>query len=430
MAKRKRASPSPALNSAEPTDSAPKVQKSPCDRCLESSKKSLIVALRLGAGFERQKHSRRKKFAKSKKDSKGLARIEAEYAVLKGLNIDKVADQHLRRTVGKVKALKDYVALVDYVAGLEKGSTDPATLNVLARLYKVAAVKKAVDEAVVKLKEIIGKEERRADAAAKDDEEMVDVSDEGGIMFAAFNARIAAPSSGEEDSEGSMSDDERPPSIGDSESEHDPDDDLGAESESEDEDSFQGFSGEKDSGMDARIAPPSDVSESESDVASIPTKKTKTKAQETVKSTSSAFIPSLSHGTYIVGSDSEASDLDAGFAPCKNRRGQRARQKIAEAKHGAKAKHLEKQERDKGWDPKRGAVSDDRGRRGMKTGYGPQQSGENSIPLGKKRSEGTKRDDKGDLHPSWQAAKLAKEKKQIKIDIRAPQGQGKKVVFD
>jgi hypothetical protein len=40
------------------------------------------------------------------------------------------------------------------------------------------------------------------------------------------------------------------------------------------------------------------------------------------------------------------------------------------------------------------------------------------------------RDDKGDLHPSWQAAKLAKEKKAIKIDLSSKAGMGKKVVFD
>jgi hypothetical protein len=422
MAKRKRASnsPSPAPSaSSDPSDRALKNQKRVCNRCLLDAKKSLVVALRLGAGFERQKHSRRKKSAQGKKDTKGLERIEAEYVVLKGLELEKVADQHLRKTVGKVKSLKDQDALKTYVEGLEKGSTEPATLNVLARLYKVAAVKKVVDNTIEQLKGIFApsdaatqgqkdkKDTKKRKQAADEDEEMVDVSDEEGDPFEAFNSRIAAPSSGEEGSEGSVSDDERPPSIGDSESDHDPEDDLEAGSESEEADEFQGFSGEEDASdddiaTDRQIAPPSKA--------------------DAAPPTSSAFIPSFSHAAYVAGSDSEASDLSADFAPRKNRRGQRARQKIAEAKFGAKAKHLEKADRNKGWDPKRGAVSTE------KRGYGPQQSGENAIPLGKKKVEAKKRDDKGVLHPSWQAAKLAKEKKAIKIDVKA--GQGNKVVFD
>jgi hypothetical protein len=454
MVKRKRAegSPSPAPSSSpDPVNVALKSQKRSCNRGILDAKKSLLAALRLGAGFERQKHSRRKKTAQSKGDAKALARLDAEYAVLKSLELEKVADQHLRKTLGKVKSLKDHEALRGYVEGVEKGSTEPATLNVLARLYKVAAVKKVVDDCVDDLKALVA---TVGDAAAKDgatavsgnrkkakateaeDEDMLDLSDDAGDPYAAFSARIAAPSSGEEDSEGSISGDDRPPSIGNSESEHDPDDDL--ITGSEEEDSLGGLSGGEDAASDSedmaidrRIAPPSDMSDSESDSAAIPTTKAKAKTRVDAKPTSSAFIPSLSHATYIAGSDSDASDLDAEFAPRKNRRGQRARQKIAEAKFGAKAKHLEKQERDKGWDPKRGAVSDARGGRGAAPrGFGPQQSGENAIPLGKMKNEAKSRDDKGELHPSWQAAKLAKEKKQIKIDVRAPVGAGKKVVFD
>ncbi|KAH7069738.1 Bud-site selection protein [Paraphoma chrysanthemicola] len=446
MVKRKRVegSPSPAPSSSpDPAEAALKSQKRTCNRRILDAKKSLVAALRLGAGFERQKHSRRKKTAQAKGDAKALARLDAEYAVLKSLELEKVADLHLRKTFGRVKSLKEHEALKAWVEGVEKGSTDPATLNVLARLYKVATVKKAVDDCVDDLKALVatGKDvagtegavnarvnRKKAKAEVKEDEDMLDASDEEGDPYSAFSARIAAPSSGEDDSEGSISGDARPPSIGDSESDHDPNDDLVAESE--EDDSFQGFSGSDDAASDSdditidrRIAPPSDMSESDSDEAAVPATKARAKTRVEAKPTSSAFIPSLSHATYIAGSDSDASDLDAEFAPRKNRRGQRARQKIAEAKFGAKAKHLEKQERDQGWDPKRGAVGT------APRGYGPQQSGENTIPLGQKKVE-KKRDDAGELHPSWQAAKLAKEKKQIKIDVRAPVGAGKKVVFD
>jgi hypothetical protein len=441
MAKRKRSSNSPSPETSDPAERASKSQKRVCNRCLVDAKKSLVAALRLGAGFERQKHSRRKKTAQAKKDTKALERLDAEYAVLKGLELEKVADQQLRRTVGKVKSLKDQEVLKAYVAGIEKSSAEPATLNVLARLYKVAAVKKVVDDTIEQLKGIFApsdahtptlngdkkepKKRKNVEAQKDGDTKMLDISDEEGDPFEAFNSRIAAPSSGEDGSEGSVSGNERPPSIGDSEGEHDPEDDLEAESSSEeagDDDD------DDDMAIDRRIAPPSDMSDSEassSDVA-LPTKKAKVKPLP-VQPTTSAFIPSLSHAAYVAGSDSEASDLDAEFAPRKNRRGQRARQKIAEAKFGAKAKHLENQDRNKGWDPKRGAVSD------LPRGYGPLMSGENAIPLGGavvKKEKKAERDDKGDLHPSWQAAKLAKEKKAIKIDIGAKASMGNKVVFD
>jgi hypothetical protein len=442
MAKRKRSSNSPSPNlaskSSDTADRTVKNQKRLCNRCLGTAKKALVVALRLGAGFERQKHSRRKKTAQAQKNVKALERLEAEYVVLKGLDMEKVADQQLRRTTGKVKSLKDQEALKEYVAGVEKTNTEPANLNVLARLYKVAAVKKVVDDAIEELKAIFTpsdlatpvqngdkaepKKRKKTTAQESEDAELLDISDEEGDPFTAFSARIAAPSSGEDDSEGSVSNGERPPSIGDSDSEHDPEADLEADSESEEAEA--GDEGDEasddDSGaIDRRIAPPSDVSDSESNASSVViSKPTRTKNMRE-KPTSSAFLPTLSHANYIAGSDSDASDLSADFAPRKNRRGQRARQKIAEAKFGAKAKHLEKEDRNVGWDAKRGAVG----------GYGPLQSGENAIPLGAPKKEEKKRDDKGELHPSWQAAKEAKEKKMIKIDVGS-KGLGKKVVFD
>jgi hypothetical protein len=439
MAKRKRSSNSPSPAPADPAERAVKSQKRICNRCLVDAKKSLVAALRLGAGFERQKHSRRKKTAQAKKDTKALERLDAEYAVLKALELEKIAEQQLRRTVGRVKSLKDQEVLKAYVAGVEKSSADTATLNVLARLYKVAAVKKVVDDTVEQLKAIFTpgdaatptingdkKEPKKRKEARNDgDAEMLDVSDEEGDPFAAYNSRIAAPSSGEDGSEDEISDDERPPSIGDSEREHDPEDDLEAQSSEEDSDAP---SDDEDIAIDRRIAPPSDLSDSESSSIAQPTKKSRTKPLP-AQPTSSAFIPSLSSAAYIAGSDSDASDLSASFAPRKNRRGQRARQKIAEAKFGAKAKHISNPANNRGWDAKRGAVPDvPRG------GYGPVISGENAIPLGgvvkEKKEKKEERDDKGELHPSWAAAKLAKEKKTLKIDLGAKGGMGKKVVFD
>jgi hypothetical protein len=470
MAKRKRSSASPTLSDTQTaSDRLLKRQKKACLARLTAAQKPLVAALRLGAGFERQKHSRRKKTASQKKDTKALTRLDDEYRVLKALDLEKVAEQHVRRTIGKVKSLKDHEALPESVKEIEKGDNDAARLNVLARLYKVVAVKKEVDALIEDLKGIVGagesgvksesvgkaqngekKEKKRKFEEEEEEEEdvdMLDVSDEEGVAAKLFNARIAAPSSGEE-SDADMSDDERPPSIGDSDSEHDPDADLEAASESSDADSFDGFSNSNsnsDVPMNRSIAPPSDLSNSESEsdsdtsVSVVVEKKAKT-PKDAGKPTSSEFLPALSHANYFSG-DESASDLDE--KPRKNRRGQRARQKIAEAKYGKAAKHIEKQEAKQGWDAKRGAVSSDGPRgsnrkdrrlaeRGMKAkgGRGPMISGENAAPLGKKRAEPPKKDDSGPLHPSWAAAKAAKESKKLKIDFGGAKGAGKKIVFD
>jgi hypothetical protein len=423
MAKRKRSEGSPPV---APVNHV-KRQRKQCEARIAAAQKPLITALRAGAGLERQKHSRRKKTATAKKDTKGLARLEAEYAVLKSLNMEKVAEQHVRRTIAKVKSIKEHEAIPESAREIEKGSQDPATLNVLARLYKIPAVRKEVDAVIDDLKAIVSgvqvekSEPKKARVQDSDGDE--DMDDDGDDAFSSFNARIAAPSSGEE-SEADISGDERPPSIGSSAGSHDPDDDLnfGGDSEDSDDDDdgdeFAGFS----SGSN-QLAP-SDMSDSDT---AIPRAKPKRKTLETKPTTASAFIPALSHAAYISGSESDASDLDAEIAPRKNRRGQRARQKIAEAKFGAGAKHVQKAARDKGWDPKRGAINDDGARRG---GRGPVMSGENAMPLGGRKVEKKKgeRDDKGELHPSWQAAKAVKESKKLVIDVK---GAGaKKVVFD
>lgn len=141
------------------------------------------------------------------------------------------------------------------------------------------------------------------------------------------------------------------------------------------------------------------------------------------KPNKSSFIPSLTMGGYISGSGSDLDD-DVDIAPKKNRRGQRARQKIWEQKYKAKANHLKNQERSAGWDPKRGAVG----------GSQPRfAKGANSMPLQNSRrnvgesvaKKPPKKDDSGPLHPSWEAAKRAKERNSAPVPF-----QGKKISFD
>ena len=159
---------------------------------------------------------------------------------------------------------------------------------------------------------------------------------------------------------------------------------------------------------------------------------------------STTFLPSLSLGGYWSGSESasDLSDTTGQQQPRKNRRGQQARRALWEKKFGKNANHLKKlesQNRDEGWDLRRGATDgDERGKRGRGRGRsgmrnergrggekggvrGPVRSGANSEAVSARK---TKPAADGPLHPSWEAAKKAKEHK------KTAAFEGKKVVFD
>lgn len=147
----------------------------------------------------------------------------------------------------------------------------------------------------------------------------------------------------------------------------------------------------------------------------------------------SQFLPTLMGG-YWSGSEESATDVEDEVAPAprKNRPGQQARRAIWEKKFGKAANHVKNapppKEKDVVWDAKLGAVSSEgsgRGRgRGGFTRNKAQVTGENASELGPRKPRGVgRKDDVGVLHPSWQAAKKAKEEK------KAAKFEGKKVVF-
>ena len=147
----------------------------------------------------------------------------------------------------------------------------------------------------------------------------------------------------------------------------------------------------------------------------------------------STILPSLSLAGYISGSDgSDIEEID--MAPKKNRPGQRARQAIWEKKYGSKAKHLQQssqKDRDRGWDPKRGATGGAHARDGRSVPR-PGRAGhhlDSSVRSDARPSKVTRtnkvKDDSGPLHPSWEAAKQAKAKA-----TGVPAFSGKKVVFE
>lgn len=190
------------------------------------------------------------------------------------------------------------------------------------------------------------------------------------------------------------------------------------------EDGADGDSEDGFGGFDSRLAG-SDESDGEDDSMddSMDDRPPPTKAK------ASSFIPSLSVG-YVAGSGSEPeSDIEELAPAKKNRRGQRARQQIAEKKYGAKAKHLEKQKNDRssGWDAKRGATDGSRGKKsgmgGGRGGYGQGHGAPSREPPAPPKKK--HKDDEGPIHPSWAAAKAAKEKKSAPVAFA-----GKKISFD
>jgi hypothetical protein len=147
-----------------------------------------------------------------------------------------------------------------------------------------------------------------------------------------------------------------------------------------------------------------DLSISDSNSRSRSESPEKSKAATTKKT---SFIPSLTMGGYISGSGSDVEEVD--IAPKKNRRGQRERQQIWEKKYGRNAKHLQQQRRRASPEYSLGG-----------TGGAAQSKRKDEL-----KNDARGKDGSGPLHPSWEAAKKAKEAKQKPVEF-----QGKKITFD
>lgn len=173
------------------------------------------------------------------------------------------------------------------------------------------------------------------------------------------------------------------------------------------------------------------------------------------RSGSSAFIPALTVGGYWSGSESgleEEDPIDANIGLRRNRRGQRARQRIWEKKFGRKARHLqhqggqaggttnrklgeiERDYRDIGWNVQKGAQQEISKNPKYKPGWERTSGGDiedstsikHARQMEKNKSRHDSSKDHGCLHPSWAAARQAKEQKNLGIESYA----GNKVVFD
>ncbi|KAL6714289.1 hypothetical protein ACLMJK_007712 [Lecanora helva] len=430
-----------------------RLQRQQLEGHIENGKKALFQSLKLARGFERQKLGRRQKNAKQGNNETDGRRLEAEVVVLKGLDLAKTAELHLYKTLLKIKSIASAPILPRYIQDIVKASSkqlDAATANVQARLFKSTPVQKVIRKTLHEIRGVLQLNDDRANnndaprvknqtngLVAKDEHTLHQQKSEQ-----AFRARSGSKADGKDllgVGEGQQGLD-----LGDID-----DDDrydlyasrIAASSDGD----LSDIESQNSEPIEGALDPESITSEEDS-VSSVPDPSLKPlqkpavttsgHTQSSVPTKSTTFLPSLSMGGYWSGSEAASDISDDRPQQRKNRRGQRARREIWEKKFGNNAKHLQNQteDRDKGWDAKRGAREDDgRGKRGRGRGRGggrgrqkargggPVSSGANSDPVGTRK---TKPEDSGSLHPSWEAAKRAKEQK-----ATAP-FQGKKVLFD
>lgn len=437
-------------------------------------KKILNKALRLARSFERQKIDKRIKLAEKEGDAK-KDRVVREGEVLKGLDISKVVDSHLYKTLLKTKTIAESNLLPSFVVMPAKNA-ELATAqllaydNVTARMFNTKPVKDAMKQVMSTIYGAVGAldpakkkskpTKERIDAASEMEVKELEVKEEGNQPQSILKKAGKELSEKEAEWDGIDSGSE-----GDTESDDESKEFAGYDARiaasEDDSDEDECFIPHKSSGSlnslnprDLSITPSPTPSRSPSRSSSPPpsatfqptkVKPAKPKNPPPPQKAGSTFLPTLMGG-YWSGSDSSASDLDidkhaaAAAPPRKNRRGQQARRAIAEKKFGGGAKHIKaglgpadttgkrKREermkksgegRDKGWDATRGAVGGGGRERRVVTG-------ENAAPVGdrKEMKRVKHRDDVGDLHASWAAAKKAKE---AKVNAKF---EGKKIVFE
>ncbi|KAK5056862.1 hypothetical protein LTR84_012394 [Exophiala bonariae] len=428
MSKRKREDDADE-HDAQIEDQAIRIKVSRLRVKLDQGLKKLTSALKLARGFERQKMGRRQKEAS--KEPHTLLRLREEVILLKQMQLGQTAKTHLFKNLSRTKRIREnpaFAHIYDEFPTVE--STKPgAEANVLGRLFNSAPVKQAFDEVMKSIFGVLGipqvpnsdgnsKSKKGthvkhvANGSAEDDE------------FNGFSS-VGSPGEGQSDREHSTSEVDA-----DALYKHR----LAASDEDSDDD--EGSSDEQD----PKLRELSISASEDEDNLDPRRERTSTKAQKIVPTTKTAFLPSLSMGGYYSGSESDGEDDFARRSPPgpeirKNRRGQRARQQLAEKKFGQKAKHLQNQKKQKpsdtrnsGWDAKRGAV-DRRGGPGRLSNKGrPDAKDSHNRParIDQAKPEKLKsRDDSGSLHPSWEAAKKRKME-----DQGMPKFAGKKITFE
>lgn len=285
--------------------------------------------------------------------------------------------------------------------------SDKVLNQYISKLWNTKPIKKICDEAEWSFKKIRGNltsEERtaRAHALGRDSKTVADDEDEGG------------EDSSEDESEG--------------------------EDANEDEDSdndSQSESGISDSEIRAHAEEDSDDNDSDSTGSSEPPSREKLKeakekakkaTEEKKKKEKFENLPSLAVG-YFSGESDDEEDVDndkvakEATTQRKNRRGQRARQKIWEQKYGKRANHVakERQRVASEREQKQKEFEERQRKRELKA-----QQSQNSQQQAYQKSytKDSDQQNSGYVHPSWEAKRKAEEKlKNLKFT-------GKKMKFD
>ncbi|GIC88229.1 BUD22 family protein [Aspergillus udagawae] len=414
----------------------------------ENGVTALSRALKTARAFERQKLGRREKTAKSENKPEALARIEEEIKVIKTLNFQSTAEKYLFKQLVKTKRIAESPVFLKFKERKNiptEGPRSTAEANVTARLYKSNPVKNVFPGIMDGIRQLLGLES--APAGKKSGPEQKKESAD----------QRKSESKEPEPETGSDADNRKTASKqadGGEGSDVDMDDAESADYSHFDARLAPGSGSDSDGGSDAEEASHSDNLNNPAHYSDIsrsvsrslspeqPTKKSKKSTSTPV--TSTTFLPSLTMGGYFSGSESEPEDLEgvAGPPRRKNRMGQQARRALWEKKYGSGANHVKKQKenewknRDGGWDTRRGATDGTEGPRG-KRGLGQGRAGDrfrqrdNDATGGDRPHRGppggsNKKNVKDDkpLHPSWEAARKAKEQKSMAAF------QGKKVTFD
>ncbi|KAM3415403.1 hypothetical protein BST61_g8929 [Cercospora zeina] len=355
------------------------------------SAQSLEQALKLARGFERQKLGRRKKTARGDKHT--AMRIDAEVAALKKLDLARCAQNVLARALLRTKAVREAPHLPASIRTPSPVSTEAAALNTYARLCSSNPVKAALPTATAAMKREMGVEEATR-FPKTNHEHLIDADDHDDDDHDASSSECHESASRCSDVD-----------VGDLERQ------LEQEGVARTSSSVRRWRNDGDSSEPSSDA----VSDVESGSAH----------HDSRTAPKKLFLPKLTMSGYVSGSGSDVDEYVESAKPKKNRRGQRARQAIWEKKFGKKAKHVQEQAAKQEWDAKPGAVSTSKFARDA-----------NKLPLGRRgvqasttnevaTSKGPQRDDTGPLHPSWEAAKRAKEKNSAPVTF-----QGKRISFD
>jgi BUD22 len=444
-------------------------------------------ALKTARGFERQKLGRRQKTAKQDGDSKASERLEKEVQILKvhkihgkksmcvcvwllnaqlqALALEETAERYLHKQLIKTKRISELPEFVQLEKSLTSvtstaGPRDPAEANVTARLFKSNPVQNALPDILTDIRTLLGvnevakkqqKQNTEEPKAAKkpdvqkerrqsvtpdsvennnaehldNDVNMNDVSDDDdeSFDFAQFDSRLAPTSD-----------------VSGSESEEEEDDPTSTKPKYNlaDDISISSAASEEDGYISDPLPPPKSELKG----------RTKKGNDEPPKDTT--FLPSLMMGGYWSGSESgdddETATAAAGKPQRKNRMGQQARRALWEKKFGTKANHIQQQQqkqgknKNSGWDMRRGATDANdnnnkpkwaQNRDGQSQSFARRNNDRDSDDRrGENQAAGAApRSNKatalsGTLHPSWEAARKAKEQKS-KASF-----EGKKIVFD